>query len=113
MNREEKNRIVNAAVSKLSFAKPEKKSPEDELIDKAMQMSQEVYDHITPVLQAGGWKDRKALSALIHGAFMERLGTRFSKDELVVLCTLLHSQTMLERVDAQPWGPNSKPDLLS
>lgn len=111
MNKEEHNRIVDAASKQLKFAPKERHNPMDALVAKAQQTTIFVRNAIKPVLKAGGWKDREALTDLITRQYLLHF-QNYSQEELANLCTMLHTQLMLETVDASPWG-DDKPDALS
>src|SRR6266705_5520449 len=99
MNEEERQRIIKAGISKLQGAQPTKPSPYDELINKTQFVTNALREHIRPILQAGGWRDKPALRALISTLYLEAF-SHFSKDELLNLCTILHMELMMETIEA-------------
>lgn len=86
-------------------------TPEDKLMIKAKHVTTVMRQHLQPILKAGGGFDKDALRATICTLYLQSFD-KFSKDELVSLCTILHTEIMLEDIDSNPSG-NDKPDLLS
>lgn len=113
MNQEEHNRIVKAGLSKFNFTKPVKKTPIDDLIDKAQQITTAMRAHIRPVLQSGGWKDREAMRQLIMSLYLEAFTKAFDKEALCNLCAILHTEIAIEQIEANPYDSTSGPDALS
>jgi len=111
LNEEERQRIVKAGLSKFSFNKPQKRSPDDDLIDRAMSITTALREHIRPILQAGGGKDKPALRALITTCYLEAF-SKLHKDDLIRLCALLHMEAMIESIETDIYG-SGKPDALS
>lgn len=111
MTPEERKRIVSAGLKKFSFTQPKKKSETDLLVEKAMSVTTALREHIKPILQAGGAKDKPALQELITRLYLDAF-VHFSKDELENLCTMLHVQIMMETIDNDPFGTGT-PDALS
>lgn len=105
-----KHKVVEDAIKK-AF-KPHVNTPEENLVERAKQLTNDIRNQIKPILAAGGWKDKEALRATICTLYVSAFDSSFTKDDLVQICTMLHSELMMETIDADPFGSGS-PDLLS
>ena len=106
-----RDKAVNDALSKVKF-KPKPLTREEALMDRAKQVTISVRQALKPILQAGGAEDRMALLAMAHQFYLEAFNIGFSKEELAVICTIIHVEVMMDVIDANPWG-GDKPDQLS
>jgi hypothetical protein len=109
--KEYRERVVNDALSKTKF-RPKPPTPEEEVIQRAMDVTIKIRQHIRPILEAGGWfKDPEAMKALIHTLYLQAFTEGFDREELAIICTVLHAPIMIETIEASPYGVD-KPDKL-
>jgi len=112
MNSDERRKIVQAGISKLKYTQKPKLDEYGLLMEKAMTLTNKVRESVLPVLKAGGYfKDKAALTDLISRLYLEGM-TKFSKDELENLCTMLHTQLLIETIGQSPFG-GSQADAIS
>lgn len=107
--------FANAAKAQLK----QKYAPEEldavaRLLKKAEDLTSKVRSAVKPVVEAGGWKDKSALRHFILTLYLEAFDTRllFTREDLVQICALLHTDIMMETVESDP-TLSGKPDLLS
>jgi hypothetical protein len=92
---------------------PSPNTPMDRLTLKAQTVSKAVHDYIQPIVQAGGSKDRLALQATLFTMFVQAFdSTLFTKEELIHLLSMMHVESMMVSIDADPSGMGT-PDHLS
>jgi hypothetical protein len=92
---EQRQQIVNNIVHK---AFPEKKVSEDErIISRAMAATRRIRDEFAPMVAAHGYPDKRIHGMNIGRAFLEEFN-QWPKDELVYLCAVIHTDTLLERL---------------
>jgi len=110
--------FASAAKAKLQETfSPTPKSSMDVLKAKAKTLTMTVHQHILPIVKAGGALDAKggmmALEATMFSMFVQGFdSTMFTKEELIHLCALLHTEALSMSIEADPAG-TGKPDLLS
>lgn len=102
--------VVNDAnqIFKDHFA-PKRHDPIAELFEKANQITQQIRREVTPILQAGGAKDRSALQSLIAIRYTEELNKQLTNEERLALLTIIHAEIALGNIEQDHWGLN-KPD---
>lgn len=112
---ERNHRIFKAALHGSKY------NPENEALDeaarimrKAQDVSLKVQAAVKPILEAGGWKDKEAIGSMMSALFIQAFDTRllFSREDLVLLCTVLHVGAMMQSIEADP-TLSGKPDLLA
>lgn len=93
---------------------PKDNSPEARLIQKAMDVTTKVREAVKPIVAAGGWKDQAAIRHLIMTLYLESFDTPllFTKDDLVQVCAIIHTDLMMETIEADP-TLSGTPDKLS
>jgi len=107
---ESRDRMIKDAIAK-HFGPP-KLRPEEQVMQDAKDMTKNIFqNHINPILKAGGGFDRDALGAMITSLYIQGF-EQFTKEELMFICVVLHTEIAMEIVDASPTG-GSEPDLLS
>ena len=109
MTEEERQRIVNAGIDKLKIKKQLSRHDElEKLFDQVRQITNEVRAIVQPVLAAGARKDEQALRTLLAQLYVERFA-KLSKDELEVICTVLHVEIAMENI----MGFGQEPSLVT
>lgn len=76
--------------------KPAELTDLEKLQQRAKLITLEVREQIKPVLEAGG-NDPKGLAMLVQKLYLERLH-KLSKDEMLLLLTMIHTDIMLEQI---------------
>ena len=108
--RQHKANIVKSVTDNLHKYDP-KQDPLGELMDKTKQLTLEVLREIHPILVAGGGHDLNALRQHLALSYVEKF-SKFSKDEMVQVLTILHTEIAMNQIATDPSG-SGKPDLLS
>lgn len=106
--------FLNAAKANLQqkFA-PSPKTSREELEAKARTTAMAVHNYLLPILKAGGGQDKPALEATVFTMFLQAFDSKlYTKEEIIYLCSIVHTQAMMESIEADPGG-TGKPDLLS
>lgn len=86
-----------------------KHDPIAKLLEKADKVTQKIRHEVTPILQAGGAKDRSALQSLIAIRYTEELNKQLTSEERLALLTIIHTEIALGNIEQDHWGLN-KPD---
>ena len=90
---------------------PNATSPEAQLVSRAQQITLAIQRCVQPILAAGGASDMPNLRGIICQMYLEAFD-KLSKDELVALLALLHTEIMSETIDHDRLGRGNQ-DLLS
>src|ERR1041385_3100977 len=107
--------LANAAKAQLKAKyAPDEIDAVNRLLKKAGDVTTKVRETLKPIVEAGGWKDKAAIRHLILTLYLEAFDTHllFTREDLVQICALLHTDIMLETIEADP-TLSGKPDLLS
>jgi len=114
-DKEKHIKIVEDAISKLSFAKTPSPTPISDIFGQMTLHVEAVKRQVWPILQAGGGakkEDRESkMRPMVYSEMLNRVNT-FSKDELVMITTLMVSQFIMQDIEDDPWGTGS-PSLIS
>jgi hypothetical protein len=108
---ERHKRFVTDGISKLPWNKKTALSPIDILQQKMQDTATRVYQHVKPILQAGGGFDKDALGQTLFKLYWDEL-SKYSKEEQLALCVNFCVDQAMTAIDANPSG-SDKPDLLS
>ena len=92
---EERSRIVNDIV--LKAFKPEEPTEDERIIGRAVAATERIRDQFLPMINAHGYPDRKVHGLAIGRAFLEEFN-QWPKEELIYLCCVIHTDTLLERL---------------
>lgn len=93
---EERNRIVNDIIGK-AFPQKNVVSEDQRIIGKAVAATRRIREEHLPAVQAHGFPDKKVHGLAIGRSFLEEFNT-WPKDELVYLCAVIHTDTLLEKL---------------
>lgn len=93
---EERSRITQDIINK---AYPQKNvvSEDQRIIGKAVAATRRIRDLHLPAVQAHGYPDKKVHGLAIGRSFLEEFN-QWPKDELVYLCTVIHTDSLLEKL---------------
>jgi len=92
---EERQRIVSDIVGKAFVPKPQ--SEDERIIGKAVAATRRIREEHLPAIVAHGFPDRKVHGLAIGKSFLEEFSS-WPKDELVYLCCVIHTDTLLEKL---------------
>jgi len=111
MDPQKRSAIIKDAMSKFKYnPKLQTKSHLELLVEKAKRSTYKVQYDIKPILAAGGGFDKPALQDMVSHLYLEEFN-QYSRDELINLVTMMHTEEMMNTIDASPFGKDT-PDQL-
>lgn len=94
---EERRRITDDIIAKAFPTKAAPQTEDQRIIGKATAATKRIRDQFMPAIAAHGFPDRKVHGLAIGKAFLEEFHS-WDKADLVYLCCVIHTDTLLEKL---------------